>query len=121
MFSYKRFIWLLCLALPYSASAADCEPGVEMSPQELAKHAYVRPQAASCELTQAQPRYMWKLSANPTATWPYDYAGQCTPAKGTYATYGCQAPEGCAIFIGKDKLRIHVRKGDLTCKGGMEP
>lgn len=123
MFSFKRLIRLACLAFPYSVLAAECGPGAEMTPQDLAKHAYVRPQASSCELVQEQQaRFMWKPSAKPEATWPYDYVGQCTPAKGlAYNTYGCLAPEGCAIFVGKDKLRIHVRKADLACKGGMEP
>lgn len=123
MVSFKRLIWLLCLALPSSASAADCEPSPDMTAQELARHAYIRAQPASCELAQDQGgRFMWKLNTSSTATWPYDYAGQCTPAKGrVYNIYGCQAPEGCAIFVGKDKLRIHVRKSDLNCKDGAEP
>jgi hypothetical protein len=123
MFSIRRLLWLLCLILPWQADAAECEPSPDMSPQELARHAYLRPQPASCELTQEQGgRFMWKLNTASAATWPYDYVGQCTPAKGrSYVTYGCQAPEGCAIFVGKDKLRIHVRKSDLACKDGAEP
>jgi hypothetical protein len=123
MFSLRRLICLFCLAFPGSVFAADCEPNANMTPQDLTRHHYVRPSAASCDLAQAQqPRIMWKLIENSTVTWPYQYAGQCTPPQGvSYNSYGCFAPEGCAIFIGKDKLRIHVKKADLACKGGLEP
>lgn len=123
MFGVKRLILLLCLIVPSAAFGAECDPSAAMSPPELAKHPYLRPQAASCSAAQdQQPRMMWKLIEGATSAWPYQYAGQCTPAKGrAYQSYGCLAPEGCAIFVGKDKLRIHLRKGDLACNSGMEP
>ena len=123
MLSFKRLIWLFCLALPHPLMAAECEPSPAMTQQELAKHHYLRPLPSSCDLVQdQQPRIMWKLVENSPNTWPYQYAGQCTPAKGrSYQLYGCLAPEGCAIFVGKDKLRIHVQKNALACKSGVEP
>jgi hypothetical protein len=122
MIGVKRVTLLLCLASASPAWTAECEPSVAMLQPDLAKHPYVRPQAASCNAAQdQQPRTMWKLIEGATSAWPYQYAGQCTPSKGgAYQSYGCLAPEGCAIFVGKDKLRIHLRKGDLAC-GGMEP
>jgi hypothetical protein len=123
MLSFRRLIGLFCLALPHSALATECGPSADLTPQELAKQHYVRPQAVICELTsEQQPRNMWKLKEGSANAWPYQHAGRCTPAKGaSYKFYGCLAPEGCAIFVGKDALRIHIRKGDLTCEGGMEP
>lgn len=123
MFRFKRLIWLICLASPYSVIAAECEPSAELTQDEMAKHHYVRPQAASCTLLQdTGSRPMWKLIENSGNAWPYEYAGQCSPAKGrSFNTYGCIAAEGCAIFVGKNKLRVHLRKADLECQAGAEP
>ena len=123
MLHLRRLICLLFLVLPHSVLADECEPSTDMTQQDLVLHQYVRAQPVVCEVSKDQlPNYMWKLKTGVESAWPYKHSGQCTLSKGArHKFYGCQAPEGCALFVGVSGLRIHVPRRDLTCEGGAEP